>query len=122
MRSDTQPNVATRNRRVSGRVRFAITLGLIVVLASGVSPLLLGPLADQPENARPTRSESPAGPTADDSVMLNDTQLKAVKVAEVEERLFEITHATVGNIDFNQDNSLQVFTPYPGRIISQGRR
>jgi membrane fusion protein, heavy metal efflux system len=116
MRSDTQPNVAARNRRVSWRVRFAIALGLIVVLAAGVSPLLLGPLADQPENARPTRSERAAGPTADNSVTLNDTQLKAVKVREVEERLFEITHATVGNIDFNQDNSLQVFTPYPGRI------
>jgi cobalt-zinc-cadmium efflux system membrane fusion protein len=116
MTSDTQPNVAARNRRVSGRVRFVIALGLIIVLAGGVGPLLLGPLADQPENARPTRSESPAGPTTDNSVMLNDTQLQAVKVAEVEERLFEITHSTVGNIDFNQDNSLQVFTPYPGRI------
>jgi cobalt-zinc-cadmium efflux system membrane fusion protein len=83
---------------------------------NGVSPLLLGPLADQPENARPTRSESPPGPTADNSVTLNDAQLKAVKVGEVEERLFEITHATVGSIDFNQENSLQVFTPYPGRI------
>jgi cobalt-zinc-cadmium efflux system membrane fusion protein len=116
MTSDTQPNVAARNRRVSRRVRFAIALGLIVVLAAGVSPLLLGPLADQPENARPTRSESPAGPIADNSVTLNDTQLKTMKVGEVEERPFEITRATVGNIDFNQDNSLQVFTPYPGRI------
>jgi hypothetical protein len=125
MTSDTQPNGTARNRRVSRRVRFAIALGLIVVLAAGVSPLLLGLLADQPENARPTRSESPPGPTADNSVMLNDAQLKAVKVGEVEERLFEITHATVGSIDFNQENSLQVFTPYPGRItnaIGQGRR
>jgi cobalt-zinc-cadmium efflux system membrane fusion protein len=77
---------------------------------------LLGLFADQPENARPTKSESPPGPTADNSVMLNDAHLKAVKVGEVEERLFEITHATVGSIDFNQENSLQVFTPYPGRI------
>ena len=115
MTSDPQPNVATRNR-VSGRVRFAIALGLIVVLAVGVSPLLLGPLADQPENARPARSENPAGPPVAGSVTLNDAQLKAVKVREVEERPFEITRATVGNIDFNQDNSLQVFTPYPGRI------
>ena len=116
MTSDTQPNIAARNPRVSGRVGLLIALGLIVVLAAGVSPLFLGPLAEQAENARPTRSESPAGPTADNSVMLNDAQLKAVKVGEVEERLFEITNATVGNIDFNQDNSLQVFTPYPGRI------
>jgi multidrug efflux pump subunit AcrA (membrane-fusion protein) len=116
MTSDTQPNGTARNRRVSKRVRFAIALGLIVVLATGVSPLLLGLLADQPENARPTRSESPPGPTADNSVMLNDAQLKAVKVAE---RLFEITHATVGSIDFNQENSLQVFTPYPGCITKR---
>jgi membrane fusion protein, heavy metal efflux system len=116
MTSDPQPNVGTRNRRVSGGVRFAIALGLIVVLAAGVSPLLLGLLADQPKNARTARSEDPAGTPVANSVTLTETQLKAVKVGEVEERLFEITHSTVGNIDFNQDNSLQVFTPYPGRI------
>jgi membrane fusion protein, heavy metal efflux system len=55
-------------------------------------------------------------PTADNSLTLNDAQLKGVKVEEVTERLFGITREAVGNIDFNQDHSLQVFTPYPGRI------
>jgi membrane fusion protein, heavy metal efflux system len=55
-------------------------------------------------------------PTADNSLTLNDSQLKGVKVEEVKERRFGITREAVGNIDFDQDNSLQVFTPYPGRI------
>ena len=57
-----------------------------------------------------------AHPTGDNSLTLNEAQLKSVKVEEVRERLFGITHDAVGNIDFNQDNTLQVFTPYPGRI------
>jgi membrane fusion protein, heavy metal efflux system len=50
------------------------------------------------------------------SLTLTDEQLKAVKIETAEERLFGITRETVGNIDFDQDQSLQVFTPYPGRI------
>jgi hypothetical protein len=61
-------------------------------------------------------------PTVDNSLTLNDTQLKGVDVEEVKERLFDITRATVGNIDFNRDNSLQVFTPYPGRITKLAAR
>jgi cobalt-zinc-cadmium efflux system membrane fusion protein len=57
-----------------------------------------------------------ARPSADNSLTLNDAQLKGVKVEEVKERLFGITREAVGNIDFNQDDSVQVFTPYPGRI------
>src|SRR5271163_1798894 len=57
-----------------------------------------------------------ARPIPDNSITLTDGQLKTVKVEEVQERPFEIKRATVGNIDFNEDNSLQVFTPYPGRI------
>jgi hypothetical protein len=61
-------------------------------------------------------------PTVDNSLTLNDTQLKGVDVEEVKERLFDITRATVGNIDFNRDNSLQVFTPNPGRITKLAAR
>jgi membrane fusion protein, heavy metal efflux system len=57
-----------------------------------------------------------AHPTVDNSLTLNDAQLKGVKVEEVKERAFGITREAVGNIDFNQDDSVQVFTPYPGRI------
>jgi len=93
-----------------------LVLMLVVGIGAGMTWLIWEPRADQPKNARPSISEGAAAPVVTNSVALNDTQLKRVKVESVQERLFEITHATVGNIDFNQDNSVQVFTPYPGRI------
>ncbi|HUD85722.1 MAG TPA: efflux RND transporter periplasmic adaptor subunit [Xanthobacteraceae bacterium] len=56
-----------------------------------------------------------AGPN---SIDLSDSQLVAVKVAAVEERDFPVEKEAVGSIDFNEDMSVQVFTPYQGRIIA----
>jgi membrane fusion protein, heavy metal efflux system len=52
------------------------------------------------------------------SVDLSESQLAAVKVAQVEERDFPIEKEAVGSIDFNEDMEVQVFTPYQGRIIA----
>ena len=49
---------------------------------------------------------------------LSDSQLAAVKVEPVGEHEFPIEKESVGSIDFNEDMTLQVFTPYQGRIIS----
>ncbi len=58
-------------------------------------------------------------PAADgsDSVDLSDAQLSAVKVEPVAERDFPRQKDAVGSIDFNEEMSVQVFTPYAGRII-----
>ncbi len=53
-----------------------------------------------------------------DSVDLSDSQLASVKVAPVEERDFPIEKQAVGSVDFNAELTVQVFTPYQGRIIS----
>jgi len=53
-----------------------------------------------------------------DTVDLSDTQLASVKVEPVEERVFPIEKEAVGSIDFNEELSVQVFTPYQGRIIA----
>ncbi len=53
-----------------------------------------------------------------DSVDLSDSQLAAVKVEPVEEREFPVEKEAVGSIDFNEELSVQVFTPYQGRIIA----
>ncbi|MGC1236983.1 MAG: hypothetical protein WA838_20250, partial [Xanthobacteraceae bacterium] len=50
-----------------------------------------------------------------DSVDLSDAQLSAVKVEPVEERDFPREKEAVGSIDFNEEMSVQVFTPYAGR-------
>src|SRR5499427_5205237 len=52
-----------------------------------------------------------------DSIDLSDAQLSAVKVEPVEERDFPREKEAVGSIDFNEEMSVQVFTPYAGRII-----
>ncbi len=55
---------------------------------------------------------------APDNVDLSNSQLDSVKVEPVEERDFPIEKEAVGSIDFNEDMSVQVFTPYQGRIIA----
>jgi len=52
------------------------------------------------------------------SVDLSDSQLASVKVEPVEEREFPLEKEAIGSIDFNEELSVQVFTPYPGRIVN----
>ena len=53
-----------------------------------------------------------------DGVDLSDSQLASVKVEPVEEREFPVEKDAVGSIGFNEDMTVQVFTPYQGRIIA----
>jgi cobalt-zinc-cadmium efflux system membrane fusion protein len=53
-----------------------------------------------------------------DSIRLSDSQVKSIKVAPIGDREFLIEKETVGSIDFNEDRTVQVFTPYQGRIIA----
>ena len=50
------------------------------------------------------------------SVELNETQVQSVKVEPAGERTFVIQREAVGSIDFNQDMTVQVFSPYQGKI------
>src|SRR5215471_2701670 len=59
----------------------------------------------------------PRASSEPDSVDLSDSQLASVKVGPVGEREFPIEKQSVGSIDFNADMTVQVFTPYAGRII-----
>jgi cobalt-zinc-cadmium efflux system membrane fusion protein len=52
-----------------------------------------------------------------DSIDLSDAQLSAVKVESVEVRDFPRAKDAIGSINFNEELSVQVFTPYAGRII-----
>src|SRR5215831_11056373 len=52
-----------------------------------------------------------------DSIDLSDAQLSVVAVALKKERDFPTDKEAVGSIDFDEEMSVQVFTPYAGRII-----
>lgn len=56
-------------------------------------------------------------PLAAQAVELSSAELEKFKVQTVNEREFAILRETVGTIDFNQEMSVQVFTPFQGKII-----
>jgi membrane fusion protein, heavy metal efflux system len=110
----------------SGPRNLARLLAVAVVAAVGLAGAYFEIYSSASHDSAPgaaRAAEPPAAPATSSgdrssrtSMMLTDEQLKAVKIETVEERLFGVTRETVGNIDFDQDQSLQVFTPYPGRI------
>ncbi len=61
-----------------------------------------------------------ADPLAAESVELTPPQLRGIKVEPVDYRTFPIQDQAIGNIDFNEDLEVQVFTPYQGRIVTLG--
>ncbi len=66
-------------------------------------------------------AEAPASATAanvpqDTTLTLTDEQLRSVKVEEVTSRAFASEREAVGNIAFNDEKTVQVFSPYAGRI------
>jgi membrane fusion protein, heavy metal efflux system len=62
-------------------------------------------------------SDAVAVKTGLQSVELNAKQMASVKVEPVQEHSFPVEKSAIGNIDFNEDMTVQVFTPYQGRII-----
>jgi len=52
-----------------------------------------------------------------DTVKLTDSQVSSIKTGAVVARDFLVEKDAVGSIDFNEDRTTQVFTPYQGRII-----
>lgn len=51
-----------------------------------------------------------------DQIQLDPKQVQELKVGPVGTQAFELKREAIGNIDFNQDNAVQVFSPYQGRI------
>ena len=88
----------------------------LIVIAAGVQAQSSGAGANPigAPTPAPTTGQTPAPP---DSVQLSDSQLASIKVGPVNDRDFVVEKQAVGSIDFNDDRTVQVFTPYPGRII-----
>jgi cobalt-zinc-cadmium efflux system membrane fusion protein len=68
----------------------------------------------QGSDAAAVRTADPSGVP---SMELNDKQLTSVKVVSVGDYLFPVEKSAVGSIDFNEEMTVQVFTPYQGKII-----
>lgn len=103
------------------------------------SPLLLGSLAvaallllgalvwllrgGHEQAAAPAPGTAPGtaarhGKVAQDTVQIGGEQVAALDIGPVGERSFSNQRKAIGNIDFNQDKTVPVFTAYQGRIAS----
>jgi cobalt-zinc-cadmium efflux system membrane fusion protein len=91
-------------------------LGLVALALGGLWWLDLPPFA-QPAPP-PTRTGRASVQAAEQQVELTEKQVATLKIAPVGQASFVERRNAVGNIDFNQNLLVQVFTPYAGRIIS----
>lgn len=90
--------------------RFALGgMCAALVLAAGAWWLWPASPASSQEPRAPARPES-------DAVTLTDAQAKQVRVVPAAARDFVAQREAVGYVDFNQDRTVQVFSPWAGRI------
>jgi cobalt-zinc-cadmium efflux system membrane fusion protein len=110
-------------RRTDSRARFALAGALIAIalIAYGAWRLSHGSNAElgtTSASAEQSDGSSRAAPRDRNGVDLSDSQLASVKVEPVAEHEFPVEKQAVGSIDFNEYLTVQVFTPYQGRIIA----
>jgi membrane fusion protein, heavy metal efflux system len=108
------PGKLTRLAAVAAVAAVGLAGAYFAIFSSPAHDPAAAARAAEPPATQTTASASDRSSRA--TLALTDEQLKSVKIETVEERLFGVTRETIGNIDFDQDQSLQVFTPYPGRI------
>jgi len=91
---------------------FAVTA---IVIAAGLlgSGCSRGQAANAPKESGAKANVSPSDPILD----LSPSQLNSVKIEPVGTYGFPVEKEAVGNIDFADDLSVQVFPPYQGTII-----
>ncbi len=93
--------------------------GMLVALAAAVGLRATSPAQDPaaggtaPASGVGIRAVKPA-----EALELSPQEFAKFNVQPVEEHEFRIQREAIGNIDFNQDLSVQVFAPFAGRIIS----
>ena len=93
---------------------------VLVVAAAGLASLGKNQPSPPPEeqNKEQNLAVEKNSLPAMESVDLSEKQLGSLKIEFVGEHTFPVEKRAVGSIDFNEDMSVQVFTPYQGKIIS----
>ncbi len=102
--------------QLDGRSAAVVATGAAVACAA---ILLISGLGRSASTQRP---QGPAAasefPQSEASVDLSPRQLNAIKIQPVATYRFPVEKAAVGSIGYDEDLSVQVFSPYPGKIIT----
>jgi cobalt-zinc-cadmium efflux system membrane fusion protein len=119
-----------RLEKKTSRVGLAVAVCALIVAAAAYFTGMVGGQpklgvvtasaeVEEKNSVQSATAGRPAATVAEsESVDLTDTQRNSVNVEPVGEHLFPIEKVAVGSIDFNEDMSVQVFTPYQGKIIA----
>jgi cobalt-zinc-cadmium efflux system membrane fusion protein len=101
------------------QIALGVTLVAVVVLGIFLLKSGTGQTATAQTSAQNSTSNAPASAAAPaDSVTLESSQLNSLKIETLGTRPFCLERTAVGNIDYNEDLSVQVFSPYQGKIIA----
>jgi len=94
-------------------VTITLAVAIIIILIRCQSGLAQpgGPSAEKPGSV-------PAPAEAEAALDLSANQLQAIKIEPVGTYSFPVEKSAVGSIDFDEDLSVQVFSPYQGKIIA----
>ena len=101
---------------LSRRHFWIVVCGLVAAGSLGVWMFESGGAPAESPDKTTRRGRAPAI-DAKVVIELTEAQAKAVKVEPVGHSTFDLVKQAVGNIDFNQNMLVQVFTPYQGRIV-----
>lgn len=101
------------------RLQIVVVAITVAAIAGGYGAAQLGLISfgSGAAGAAAEKSAPKPPPRDPDNVNLSDSQLGSVKVELVEERAFPSEREAIGSIQFNQEMTTDVFTPYAGRII-----
>ena len=114
--------MASGRRSVTTVVAVALLIGAAGVYSAGhiygwLKSGLEAASTDAKAQGNDAAAVRTAAPSSVPSMELNDKQLASVKVVSVGDYLFPVEKSAVGSIDFNEEMTVQVFTPYQGKII-----
>jgi cobalt-zinc-cadmium efflux system membrane fusion protein len=107
----------SRNSRLAKPRLWIAAGGLIAIGLIGLWALERHDAPGEPPGKQ-ARAQRATVPAASLEVELTASQVDAVKIGPVGRSGFDQLRQSVGNIDFNQNMLVQVFTPYQGRILA----
>jgi cobalt-zinc-cadmium efflux system membrane fusion protein len=119
----TRVDLSMSPEKRANTAAVTVAVAVLLVAAGGYFLLQFGDSPKSGLGAATTNANAQGAPTrpgasgGSPSIDLSDSQLASVKVEPAGEREFPIEKESVGSINFNEDMTLQVFTPYQGRIV-----
>lgn len=111
---EVEPGIFSQGLQMRRNIKFLAPVALLVI-AIGVGVKIYSGWRSQKPAEAVKAPRTGALPEA--TLDLDEKQVASVRIEKVETTTFVPQRWAIGNIDYNQNLLVQVFTPYQGRII-----